>query len=300
MSHNGDPGAQVPHVEVQESGGEISMSIEETNRLRISLGLKPLNMEAPQKQSAVDVKKQEQARKEAEQERLAADLRARIEAHKSARQQQSFLAVKGLGEADEDDDMASWVERSRRMAEEQRQKQKQQGGGGTKKTSTSQGRDDDEDEDDGEGYGSKDLAGLKVRHVGMDDLSRGDEVVLTLADRGILDEKGNLQEDEDELENVRIAEERKRKKAREAAAPKAKPLWEEDGKRRGILDKYDEEDDQVMKLDQLNVHDADLRREETRRRLEAAGKILDSADTGGSSTALKIAGDYLTSEEQVR
>ncbi|GAX79923.1 hypothetical protein CEUSTIGMA_g7363.t1 [Chlamydomonas eustigma] len=64
----------------------------------------------------------------------------------------------------------------------------------------------------------------------MDDLSRGDEVVLTLADRGILDEKGNLQEDEDELENVRIAEERKRKKAREAAAPKAKPLWEEDGK----------------------------------------------------------------------
>ncbi len=42
---------------------------------------------------------------------------------------------------------------------------------------------------------------------------------------------------QDELENVRVAEERKRQKAREAAAPKAKPLWEEDGIRRGLLDK---------------------------------------------------------------
>jgi hypothetical protein len=37
----------------------------------------------------------------------------------------------------------------------------------------------------------------------MEDLSRGDEVVLTLVDKGILDEKGNLVEEEDELENVR-------------------------------------------------------------------------------------------------
>ncbi len=79
---------------------------------------------------------------------------------------------------------------------------------------------------------------VQVRH-GLTDLGTGEEVVLTLADRGILDERGNLDEHdgEDELENVRFAEERKRKKAREAAAPKAKPLWEEDGKRRGLLDK---------------------------------------------------------------
>ena len=43
----------------------------------------------------------------------------------------------------------------------------------------------------------------QLRHVGVDDLSGGDEVVLTLADRGILDAKGNLDEDDDELENVR-------------------------------------------------------------------------------------------------
>lgn len=34
------------------------------------------------------------------------------------------------------------------------------------------------------------------------------------------------------------AEQRKRERARDAAAPKAKPLWEEDGKRRGMLDKW--------------------------------------------------------------
>lgn len=67
-------------LQIKDSGGEISMSIDETNKLRISLGLKPLNMEAPQKQSAVDVKKQEEARKQAEQEKQAADLRARIAA----------------------------------------------------------------------------------------------------------------------------------------------------------------------------------------------------------------------------
>ncbi len=59
---------------------EPSRTYPTPNRLRISLGLKPLNMEAPQKQSAVDVKKQEQARREAEQEKQAAELRARIEA----------------------------------------------------------------------------------------------------------------------------------------------------------------------------------------------------------------------------
>lgn len=48
-------------------------------RLRISLGLKPLNMEQS-KQSSQDQKRQEEERKKQEQERMAADLRARIAA----------------------------------------------------------------------------------------------------------------------------------------------------------------------------------------------------------------------------
>ena len=49
-------------------------------RLRISLGLKPLNMEAPQKQSASDVKRQEEKRQQQEQEKTAEELRAKIAA----------------------------------------------------------------------------------------------------------------------------------------------------------------------------------------------------------------------------
>ena len=44
-----------PKATVSETNGEISCSIEETNRIRISLGLKPLNLEKPNKErEAVD------------------------------------------------------------------------------------------------------------------------------------------------------------------------------------------------------------------------------------------------------
>jgi hypothetical protein len=43
-------------------------------------------------------------------------------------------------------------------------------------------------------------------------------------------------------------EDKERAKARRAAGKQAKPLWEEDGKRRGLLDKYDEEEEQSMQV----------------------------------------------------
>ena len=43
-------------------------------------------------------------------------------------------------------------------------------------------------------------------------------------------------------------EDKERQKARKAAGKQAKPLWQEDGKRRGLLDKYDEEDEQMMEV----------------------------------------------------
>lgn len=52
---------------------------------------------------------------------------------------------------------------------------------------------------------------------------------------GILDEKGELAEGPDTLENALAVQERARRKAREASTKKAKPLWEEDGKVRLCL-----------------------------------------------------------------
>lgn len=43
-------------------------------------------------------------------------------------------------------------------------------------------------------------------------------------------------------------EDKQRAKVRKASGKQAKPLWEEDGKRRGLLDKYDEEEEQMMQV----------------------------------------------------
>ncbi len=75
--------------------------------------------------------------------------------------------------------------------------------------------------------------------VAMEDIGGGEEMILTLEDRGVLDEEGG-----DVLENVREAELKRNAHGRKQAE-KAKPLWEEDGVRRGLLDKYDEEEEEA-------------------------------------------------------
>lgn len=57
--------------------------------------------------------------------------------------------------------------------------------------------------------------------------------VSVFSSAGILDDRGELADGPDTLENALLVEERARRKARDAAHKKAKPLWEEDGKVRG-------------------------------------------------------------------
>lgn len=52
------------------------------------------------------------------------------------------------------------------------------------------------------GLSAADLAGAKVRHT-AEELEEGETMILTLEDKSILDEKGNLREDDDlVLENI--------------------------------------------------------------------------------------------------
>jgi U4/U6.U5 tri-snRNP-associated protein 1 len=67
--------------------------------------------------------------------------------------------------------------------------------------SQEQEMDNSEDEDEGRPLSTAELAGMKVRHT-ADELQEGQGMILTLADRGILDEKGMLIDDADELEEV--------------------------------------------------------------------------------------------------
>lgn len=48
-------------------------------------------------------------------------------------------------------------------------------------------------------------------------------------------------------------EDKQRAKAFKAAGKGAKPLWEEDGVRRGLLDKYDEEEEASMRVRCISI-----------------------------------------------
>merc|ERR1712130_237717 len=111
------------------SGGKevMSLSIEETNKLRAKLGLKPLNVstivvedETPDLPGELIPGDRDKTRHLVPQHWGERDqqkkLREKLGLKKEQRQVKSKLAVvKGLGESDsEDDDAGKWVERQRR------------------------------------------------------------------------------------------------------------------------------------------------------------------------------------------
>ncbi len=177
-------------------------------------------------------------------------------ARERRRQEASLKRVRTLGEADEEvDDVAAWVSKNRTVTQQQQQQRRQEGADAPASAVKHHGKrragsPPAENDGDGDGASAAELAGLRVRH-NADELEAGETVILTLADRSILDEKGALDEaGQDELEEVLKAQDKARRKAARAATKVAKPLWEEDGKRRSLLDKYDEEEAEEVSRDQ--------------------------------------------------
>lgn len=62
---------------------------------------------------------------------------------------------------------------------------------------------DEEDSDEEQLANGKELAGMKVKHDASE-LNEGETMILTLADRRILDDKGIIVDDPEELENVLV------------------------------------------------------------------------------------------------
>lgn len=74
-------------------------------------------------------------------------------------------------------------------------------------------------------------------------------------------------------------EQKKREKARRAAGKQHKPLFGEDGVQRGMLDKYDEEEEDAgMEIDESGaVNDEKARKQaEIKAKLAAGGRLNDS------------------------
>ena len=184
-----------------------SLSVEETNKLRISLGLKPLqppSQETPQVDAdgnTVPTDDEERRAVEnlkalrAEQARIAEEeaLRKRLARNRDRKALVEELAGKGLGEvANEEDkeDLKSWIKRTKKRERELAAK----------------GAEDVESQDPlfQEEYTSstilryaianilEHLEGLRVGH-GADEIAEGEGLILTLKDRGVIDEEGNFQ-----------------------------------------------------------------------------------------------------------
>ncbi|KAK4987420.1 hypothetical protein LTR50_004657 [Elasticomyces elasticus] len=227
------------------------LGITELNKVRASMGLKPLPNPNAAADSSGPVFKQTKPddsgpadhvstlekrtaaagdnwKKLQDEQKAIADRQARKEATKKARTQAARFATlqgKGLGDADEDEvDTKTWllqqkkrqkkVEKARKLADEQAAREQQAE------------------------YTAKDLAGVKVAHeIGEFDEEIGEQI-LTLKDAEIGEE-----DVEDELENAEIKAKEKLKENLELK--KKKPVYDpndiDETGEKSILKHYDEE-----------------------------------------------------------
>ncbi|KAF9763386.1 hypothetical protein IL306_003155 [Fusarium sp. DS 682] len=224
-------------------------TIEETNRIRISLGMKPLpvpgadnasqtesmypdgdapsTLESRQAQAYDNYNKvmeAEKAKKKRE-EKAAAIRKAREQAQRNA-----VLEGKGFGEAEEGGDLSAkdWL-----MGQKKRQK----------KIAKVRKLEEELAAAEAEAaaavqYTSKDLAGIKVGHDTADFLD-GDDQILTLKDTTI----DQNEEEGDELENLNMREAEKlaERLDNKKKKPGYNPLDDDEEGERGILSHYDEE-----------------------------------------------------------
>nr|CCA20134.1 U4/U6.U5 trisnRNPassociated protein putative [Albugo laibachii Nc14] len=221
-----------------EEHGESSLSIEETNRLRLQLGLKPLSTDSKSSKGTVNLQKSQE---DFELEKKQKEVQIALTQSQQKRELESWAKEKSIGQLLSEEsniNAKDWVSKTRQMERKVAVK---------------------EDEEE---YKTTELENIKVAHA-MDAFEEGEEVILTLKDTSLLCKDGaNMNEDEDELVNVALAEKdrhrEKQIKLQRAMMP-AYTGYDDDefiqvGKRRTIkpklLGQYDEEEDGKARQEQ--------------------------------------------------
>ncbi|XP_069500904.1 U4/U6.U5 tri-snRNP-associated protein 1 [Ambystoma mexicanum] len=286
----------------KSASGDASLSIEETNKLRAKLGLKPLELNTVKHEvgSKEDPVAAEVINPIALRQRE--ELREKLAAAKEKRLlNQKLGKVKSLG--DDDlwlDDATSWVEKSRKIQDERDQAERRAkllqemdeefGVSNLVEKEFGQKKDD---------YSSRDLQGLTVEHT-LDSFREGQTVILTLKDKGVMEEDAT-----DVLVNVNIVDQEKAKKNTELKKkrPDYKPYEEEESvddmamlKHKTVLSKYDEEIEgekkKSFRLESGGTADCSWEKElqHIRENLRNQAQSLDLP-------AMKIASEYYTPEE---
>ncbi|KAG5312892.1 SNUT1 protein, partial [Acromyrmex insinuator] len=230
---------------------QTSLSIEETNKIRAKLGLKPLEVDNTSKDDPSKIKDDlgEFYHKPApnNSDKIKAQkLREKIGTQKEKRQIEANLSkMKSLGEIDSDDDTQVWINKSRQLEEEK------------KKAEMRAKMLDQLDEEFGIGnlvkeeiytarntaYTEKDLKGLKVEH-NLETFEEGKTVILTLKDQEVLNENDDLLVNVNMIDNERYKRSVLNKIKKPTYDPYADENFDEYGfPKNKILEKYDEEID---------------------------------------------------------
>ncbi|CAH1374976.1 unnamed protein product [Tenebrio molitor] len=193
-----------------------SLSVDETNKLRAKLGLKPLEVGDKSDKKRDDGKKKddwgefyhkpaENWAEKAEREKL----RSRITQTKEKRQlEQKLGKVKLLADSDSDDNVEAWVDKNRKnnMAKKEAEKRAKMLEELDEQFGVSEFVENEKREKRRQQYGEKNLKGLQVEHD-VDSFADERDVVLTLKDKGVLDE-----DPDDVLINVNMVDDEKYRK----------------------------------------------------------------------------------------
>jgi len=182
------------------SSGEIEISVEETNKIRASLGLKPLKVAMEDSKEKEEQDKDKLKRKQqADKESKSFLLKEKLKKAKKQREYLSNVTGKSLGEEleDEDEGVTSWVNKSRNIHEKEKELADKR----------AKMLDDQDEELKENSYSSKDLKGIKIGHQ-LDKFleESGEQVILTFDDTSVLKDANTLNEEEAQLINLKVKE----------------------------------------------------------------------------------------------
>ncbi|CAH2075876.1 unnamed protein product, partial [Iphiclides podalirius] len=234
---------------VAGGGAQESLSIEETNRLRAKLGLKPLEVaEKPAEDGKIKDDLGEFYHKPATniaQQKKADKLREKLEERREKRKLEQKLQTTLLADESDDEDAIAWVKKSREIEQQKKEAEKRAAMLDEMDAvfGVSALVEEEQAAERQASYGATHLKGLRVAHD-IEALGEEREVVLTLADKPVLAEDPedvlvnvNMLDDERYRKNV---EERKKARAGYQAYDEEAELQAALGFQRPVLAKYDE------------------------------------------------------------
>jgi len=288
--------------ESREGGAsEISLSVEDTNKLRAQLGLPPLDVDNTDNEKTR--KENEEKLKQAQEDAKSREIMEKVDRLKRKRLLNAKLPGKSIAEEQEEDregaggdeNAGAWVQKSRQLEQEKRAREKELA---EQRAKMMDDLDEENEKSAAAKYTKADLAGLKIAHA-VDSFSEHDEI-LVLKDAPVVNRDG-LNEEDDELENVMMSEMERRKKNADAA--KKTPLYDVYGDssntQTSLLPQYDEEKKkEAVILDEhgraVDPEKANKALEEIRKKLHAAQRKQYDLQT---PSAISLATDYYTQEE---